>query len=380
MGCAAPRPVNNHRLSQLQSPQHPRLPVSARAQRSHKRRSALPKQHGLQGFQPTDLSFVDAGTGYLLGYAATGGFFARLSPRALLARTDDGGRSWHRLPAPPVSGQGDEEGYASITFVSPDVGFVLGRHTYVTTDAAAHWRRLHTELRIVDLEYGAGRIWALAHPCRHCHHVRLYSATLGDPTLRLVRNGPRFRRGGAYFIHGSGDELYIVKAPKEIHGILWRSYRGRSWTRQREPCSSFGSFAAWSEAGVAAVCNVILFGEGQETKRAYVSFDGAHTWTRRGAPGSGGYIGELAAGSSNDWVLGEERIAFLTTVDDGGSWLYTGPSVGLDDGVGDTQFTSLTHVVAIPSINPDRVFMYSDDAGQTWSVHRFPIWSRHRPH
>jgi hypothetical protein len=40
--------------------------------------------------------------------------------------------------------------------------------------------------------------------------------------------------------------------------------------------------------------------------------------------------------------------------------------------------TSADHVVAIPDFMPNRVFMYSDDAGLRWAVHRCAKWPRHR--
>lgn len=340
-------------------------------------RSPPPPRHGLQGFQPTSMSFVKRNTGYLLGYPATTGANAFIAPGPLLARTVDGGRTWHRVPVPKRI-QTVNDGASTVHFLTHDVGFIIGRRTYLTTDGARRWRRVDRGLRIVDLDAAAGRVWALAHPCHTCHDLILYAAALSHPRLRRVPHAPSFGHGGARFIDGSGDELYVVTAPKEHRGRIFRSYRGGAWTRQREPCASFGSFAAWSDAGVAAVCNVIMFGVGNETKRAYVSFDGAHSWTRRGAPGESGYIGPLAAGSSNDWVLAEERGAFLTTIDDGAHWAYTGPAAVLGQGVGDTQFTDADHVVAIPDFTPNRVFMDSDDAGLRWTVHRFPKWPRHR--
>jgi photosystem II stability/assembly factor-like uncharacterized protein len=335
-----------------------------------------PARRGLQGFQPTSMSFVNSSTGYLLGYAQTTGPHYRLGP-ALLARTDDSGGKWTQA-AVPRGVQAVNDGAAVVRFVSRDVGFIAGRRTFLTTDAAAHWHRVDRGLRIVDLEATADRVWALAHPCQSCRGLRLYTGVLTNPRLRRARYGPRFSHGGARFIRSSGNDIYIVTDGDTYRGRIFRSYRGGPWTRQRDPCRSFGSFATWSDAGVAAVCNVIMFGAGSETKRAYVSFDGARSWTRRGAPGAAGYLGGLAAGSSDDWVLAEGRGAFLATADDGGQWAYTGPRPAFEQGIGDTQFTSAVHVVAIPEYMPNGVFLSSNDAGQHWRVYRFPKWRRHR--
>jgi photosystem II stability/assembly factor-like uncharacterized protein len=334
-------------------------------------------RRGLQGFQPASMSFVSTSTGYLLGCAQTTGRYPQLGRGALLARTDDGGMSWTRVPV-PKGVQTVNDGAAVITFVTRAVGFIAGRRTFLTTDAAAHWHLVDRGLRIVDVEAAAGKVWALAHPCHGCHGLRLYSADLTRPRLRQVRDAPTFAHGGARFIHGAGNEIYLVTSSKAHRGRIFRSYHGGSWTQQREPCQSFGNFAAWSDAGLTAVCNVILYGVGNETKRAYVSFDGAHSWTRRGAPGEFGYLGELAAGSSDSWVLAESRGAFLATGDDGAHWAYTGPRSGFAEGAGDTQFTSPSHVVAIPDYMPNGTFLSSNDAGQHWHVYHFPKWPKHR--
>jgi photosystem II stability/assembly factor-like uncharacterized protein len=266
----------------------------------------------------------------------------------------------------------------SLSFVSPRVGFIATRHLWVTTDGGRRWTRQAAPGRVADVEAADDKVWMLVHTCRHCHGVALYAEPLTVGRLHKVRGAPAFHHGDVGFVHGADNELYLQTAPDQRRGIIWRSYSGTTWTRQHSPCKTGGALAAWSPAGLGAVCNVILAGAGEQTKRAFVSFDGAHTWTRQGAPSTGGYIQDLATGSSRDWVLDDERTGFNLTRDGGKHWTFPVLHADLGDGVFGAKFTSASHVVGLPSSFPERDFLYSDDGGQVWSVTRFPEWSKSR--
>jgi hypothetical protein len=340
-------------------------------------RAGVPRRVGLEGFEPTSVSFVSDSVGFLLGYVHQGSDFhpGRTARYGLLARTDNGGLTWHRVAAPPVTADDSSDGSAIVRFVTAEIGFIYARRLWMTVDGGRRWVRHAEPGAVVDLEAGDGKTWLLAHTCQHCRTVGLYTMPLAGGRLQPARSAPRFRNSDVEFVRGAGTELYLQTTPEDQRrGGVWRSYDGGSWTRQRSPCKAGGSLAAWSPAGLAAVCNVILFGAGEETKRAFVSFDGAHTWTREGTPSSFGYIDDLAAGSSRGWVLDDERTEFDTTADDGDHWRFADLRTSLDDGVAGAQFTSPTHVVALPEGMPDREFFSSDDGGQVWSVTRFPLW------
>jgi hypothetical protein len=336
----------------------------------------MPHRVGVEGLDPTSLSFVSPYVGYLLGYAQQGGSAGRIAPRAVLARTDDGGGSWHRVLAPPVSSGAAVDG-APVRFVTADVGFVFARRLWRTVDAGQHWVRLPRLGRVVDLMAADGKVWILARGCGHCQSFSLDMAKRPGAGFHRVGDAPTFRHDDVTFVKGSGSELYIQTTPHQQRGVVWRSYSGASWSRQLVPCQTGGVLAAWSPAGLAAVCNVTLYGVGEQSKSAYVSFDGAHTWTSEGEPSIFGYIDDLAAGSSRDWVLDEERTGFETTTDGGSFWRFGALSVPLGDGVTGAEFTTPTTVVGLPAYQPDRDFFHSEDGGLTWSVTQFPAWPRH---
>ena len=80
------------------------------------------------------IQFVDAQRGSILGKQATG---TALSVGHLL-RTEDGGRSWQRLPPPPSAGR--------FTFIDSERGFLVSAPTaeklYATEDGGKSWREL----------------------------------------------------------------------------------------------------------------------------------------------------------------------------------------------------------------------------------------------
>ncbi|MEO5560191.1 MAG: glycoside hydrolase domain-containing protein [Dokdonella sp.] len=82
---------------------------------------------------PMALDFVDARHGWLIARAPSSSNFQR----GRLLRTDDGGRSWRVLPAPPI--------VAQPVFVSPQMGWLAGGpqrdRLYVTRDGGTSWQR-----------------------------------------------------------------------------------------------------------------------------------------------------------------------------------------------------------------------------------------------
>ncbi|MBN1208714.1 MAG: DUF1906 domain-containing protein [Myxococcaceae bacterium] len=78
--------------------------------------------------------FLDAQRGWLLGKVATSAAFSV----GELLRTEDGGKTWQRLPAPPAAGR--------IVFIDGERGFMVGapvaEKLYATEDGGKSWREL----------------------------------------------------------------------------------------------------------------------------------------------------------------------------------------------------------------------------------------------
>jgi photosystem II stability/assembly factor-like uncharacterized protein len=76
------------------------------------------------GYGHRSIQFIDSSTGVQLG-------------GNVLAKTTDGGRTWsQRLTIPKSDGQDIPQ---SLFFLSPEVGWVVGKYVYQTSDGGRHW-------------------------------------------------------------------------------------------------------------------------------------------------------------------------------------------------------------------------------------------------
>lgn len=224
---------------------------------------------------PVDVDFVNPDTGFVLG------------EDGWLARTEDGGASWHVIHqfGEPVGG---------IDFVSASVGWATTRDViWSTTDSGASWTRVQTPFPpgFVDL-VGEGVAWATD------DRFRLYHTTDG----------------------------------------------GKRWEPKTNPCTSLENPAAWSASFIGSNDGWFICGSdegmGGETKVLLRTADAARTWERIAAverdgdevPGglpAGGYVGDLFFLDPKTGWFGTTRYGEVWHTQDGGkSWqkVNQGPS------------------------------------------------------
>ena len=135
-------------------------------------------------FRPTSVTFVSAGTGWVIGQAGTPG---RCATRycTSVARTDDGGETWSGVPA-PVTGPADgATGVSQIRFLNLNDGWAFGPGLWATHNGGQTWTPVSTGgLRVTDLETVGNRVFALFASCAGsgasfaagCTSFTLYSA------------------------------------------------------------------------------------------------------------------------------------------------------------------------------------------------------------
>jgi hypothetical protein len=343
--------VAEQRLSIAQSPST--VPTHQTTPLPHATRAVL------RDFQPRSVSFVSQDEGFLLGSTPHHG--------SVIARTVDGGGSWARLAGVPVAA--DSSG---VRFATSSIGFVFGTTYLVTTDGGQSWAAQPSPGYISDLETMNGHVYALVTACRTCRQVSLYSASTTAPTLRRVAGVPSLV-GDAVSVSLFRDSAYVLDTVKGGAGQVWSTQDGLRWSRHVSPCgTTMGLITQWSATGVAAACDVRLFGVGKESKQVFVSTDGALTWTALATPPTKvGYINSVSASGQNDVVVGDDQSGLDVTTDGGEHWSLTGPS--MSNGASFVGFISPTHVVALPADpSTDHFFMASFDAGRTWVTTRFP--------
>jgi photosystem II stability/assembly factor-like uncharacterized protein len=178
--------------------------------------------------------------------------------------------------------------------------------------------------------------------------------------------------GDAVSVSVAQNSAYFLDTVKGGSGQVWATLDGVKWSQRPSPCgTTMGLITQWSETGVAAACDVRLFGVGKESKRVFVSTDGAQTWTPLATPPTKvGYINSVSASGPQTVVVGDDQSRLDVTTDGGRHWTLEGPQ--MTNGASFVGFISPTRVVALPKDAADRFFTTSYTAGRTWVTTPFP--------
>jgi photosystem II stability/assembly factor-like uncharacterized protein len=253
---------------------------------------------------------------------------------------------------------------------------VFGTKLFLSQNAGQTWRPVTMPGRVVDLETMNNRVWALVRTCTTCTTLRLYGATVEDPThFAVVRDLPILQASASAIDGASGSIAVNHAAVFVVVGAssLWSSPDGVSWVSETNPCPPKDNFAnavsAWSPIGIVAACG----GEpaaGSELKRVYESANSGATWVALPDPATAGSPTSLSAGTPQDVILGVSMGNGYVTNDRGKNWA---PSQTHGVNLGFVGFINTTHVVGLPGTDvAQRAFLTSYNAGRTWIVRRFP--------
>jgi hypothetical protein len=137
-------------------------------------------------FAVSSVTFVSAGTGWVIGQAGTPGQCTGPNPYICtsVAVTFDGGRTWHGGPAPITGVPDGARGVSQVRALNGIDGWAFGPQLYATHDGGLHWTRIATHgMRVTDLETVAGRAFAVWARCKgtgpdfaaYCTSFSLYS-------------------------------------------------------------------------------------------------------------------------------------------------------------------------------------------------------------
>ena len=145
-------------------------------------------------FQPTSVTFVGAGTGWVIGQAGTPGHCASQYCTSV-ARTNDAGRTWAGVPAPLTGAPDGATGVSQIRFLNLKDGWAFGPELWVTHTGGQTWTQINTHgLRVTDLETVGSRAFALFASCTggrpefaaQCTSFTLYSSPAAGNTWTPV--------------------------------------------------------------------------------------------------------------------------------------------------------------------------------------------------
>ncbi|HWC35590.1 MAG TPA: hypothetical protein VG650_12300 [Mycobacteriales bacterium] len=292
---------------------------------------------------PTSLSFVTQSEGWVSGaLRVRGGTVA-----GGLARTVNAGSGWSIVTANPAP-QGE------VRFADSKQGLSFGETYQVTNDGGLTWQSEPSPGFITDLETAHGVVWALVRSCGHCDGLRLFQATLTDPTLvRVAAVKPIGNLDAAITLR---DHAIYVTGGHD----MWASVNdGYSWRHRDNPCGSGNqSFAAWSERGLAAECT-----PANGVGSLFESLDAGRHWTNiANVPRVQAGVGTLSAGSPDELLITTGSGAPFVSHHHGHHWARA----GVPGAVTFAAYISSSHIVGITA---DHVpaFVTSFDSGRTWT-------------
>jgi hypothetical protein len=317
-------------------------------------------------------TFVSTHTGMVLGTrscASSGGCLA-------LLRTDDAGRTWTALNAPPVApSRGYEAGVRTVRFADPQDGWVFDPDLWATHDGGATWTQTTlpssaTHGFVSSLEAAAGAVHAM-YISGDAGVELLDSPTTSDrwtasPTTIPIGAGPVPQ--GQVVLHGNVG--WAIEVDRTVVGGA-RLLNGQ-WQTWQPPCASAGgsvALAAATATDLVAVCNEGVWTGGPESVHVYLSGDGGANFRRVATALPMSEASTITLSTSGAVVVGGTSPAsgeLLLSTNAGTSWRTVVPS---DISTGELGFTTATQGIAVTAQQTGAAqrMLMTFDGGYTWN-------------
>ncbi len=163
-------------------------------------------------FQPSSVTFVSPDTGWVIGQAGTPGQCANVNPDICtsIARTDNAGQSWQGGPTPDTTGPSGPLGVSGIRFLNGTDGWAFGPELWATHDGGKTWTQVNTDGdRVTDLEASDGRAYALFATCTTPSGIvsPSFAASCASYTLMTTAAGSND------WVAVSGTTTALIKSP-----------------------------------------------------------------------------------------------------------------------------------------------------------------------
>ena len=333
------------------------------------------------GFQPASASWLSAQHGFVFGYAAC----SWSDSCQFLFDTNDGGRTWQQLTAPPIALPANSN-HIQLTFASNKIGFATdGEYLWATQDGAQHWSTVSLaglnptdHINISSVTVFAGKVFAVG--TGPDNTAVIYSGAAAANTLAPL---PRLAWSGLPYdyaqITGSDGVLQIAAGNTYHTARYWYSHDGTTFTGAPVPCpvnTTTPSITGIQSGHVLAICagDPADPQPGDQQKELVVAPALGKPFADAGpAPVTGLQNEFAAAGPRNASVAaqgGGENFLY-GTFDGGKTWQST---LTVDDlpGLWDLAFPGANTgylVAGLPdsAIGASQLYR-STDAGHTWSV------------
>ena len=230
----------------------------------------------LAGFSPVSITRISLRVGWALGTSLCG-----TEVCTELARTRDGGATWHSVPVPTAVATSSPNSISRVRFANASDGWLFGPQLWATHDGGTSWHPVATlGGPVISLEAADGRVWGLVGSAGGVS-ATVEGAPVGTDDWKPV--GPA---AAAIGITLHGKVGYAV-APD---GALIALGSGPAGMEERGvpcPAATVAAIAAPSDTEVVVVCAADP-GAGSSTKTLLLSHNGGRTWSTAGVAPRGG--------------------------------------------------------------------------------------------
>ncbi len=340
-------------------------------------------------FQPTSVTFVGAGTGWVIGQAGTPGDCASQYCTSV-ARTNDAGRTWAGVPAPLTGAPDGATGVSQIRFLNLQDGWAFGPELWVTHTGGLTWTQVDTHgLRVTDLETVGSRAFALFASCTgdrpefaaQCTSFTLYSSPAAGSTWTPVGAATTGLTDGAASEAASlvltGLRGYLLAPDGSLYAgpvdgsAAWRRVGALVSSCSMQPAQPDGQpralLGAVNASELLVACTAAYSSSSDtQAKQVFSSLNGGVSWIQIAAAPTAGVASSLAASPSQIVVLGTDQGIDLLPAGDIGWQMATLVGGGPADGFGYVGMTTDVQGVALPADPSAGTVWFTFNGGQTW--------------
>jgi hypothetical protein len=347
-------------------------------------------------FAATSVTFIGTDTGWVLGQAGTPGDCPIIKQDCTsIARTDDGGTTWHGVPAPVTGAPDGSTGVSQIRFLNSGDGWAFGPELFATQDGGQTWTNISTNgLRVTALETRGDRAFAVWARCTGtgadfaagCTSFAVYSVIAGSDNWAPVAGAtatisPSGAVGSAslvltgssgYLLTPGGD---LLSGPVSGQGTWQLRSTPPTAPAAAAPCAPGAAqsdgqpagelLAATSSSGLVALCAGQAAG-GSQVKTIYTSSDGGATWQRAGTAPAAGTAASVA-GTPSGTIMVATSLGIEVSTDGGATWAAADIAVP-PGGFAFVGMTTSAQGVAVPADPNQYAVWFTVDGGQSWQA------------
>lgn len=323
------------------------------------------------GLAPASVTFVSADVGWVLGTGACAG-----GPCAAIARTGDGGRTWSPAPAPLTAvaeGPGQAtSGVSGLRFADTNNGWAFGPDLWATHDGGTTWARVTipgvpADAPVFALETAGGIVHAAV---LDGGDFRVASSPVGSDGWSVSPVRVPVGAGPVPVVQLvlSGAAGWLVENDRTVVGGA-RLANG-SWVAWTPPCADVvgpAFLAASSPTELAAACDVGLWSN-PTGDHLYLSHDGGSTFSRSGTAAPLTTAAMAAMASPSAVVVGgsDGTGSVLAATTDAGRTWKVVARLPAGQ-IADLGFTTATQgVVIVGGVGGSASLLMTRDGGQTW--------------